>query len=52
MSDFAAPQTQTAPMMGGAGTERPYPRHLVALGVLGFCLSFWAVVIFAVVHYG
>jgi hypothetical protein len=54
MSDFAAPRTQMASRMGahGTSTEQPYPRPLVVLGVLGFCLSFWAVVIFAAVHYG
>jgi hypothetical protein len=48
MSDLAAHQTNVHRL----GAEKPYPRHLVALGVLAFCLAVWAAVIFAVAHYG
>lgn len=33
------------------GTEKPYPRLRVAMGVLAFCLSVWASVILAVMHF-
>jgi len=54
MPHLVAQQTQIAPMARthGAGRGKPYPRALVVLSLLAFCLSFWAMVIFAVVHYG
>jgi hypothetical protein len=54
MSDLTAEQTRTAAMAGAqsAGAEKPYPRHLVVLSVLAFCLSFWAAVIFAAMRLG
>ncbi len=35
-----------------ANAQKPYPRHLVILGLLAFCLSVWAMVIFAVTRLG
>jgi hypothetical protein len=54
MADLAASRTRTSPMMGahGAGVGKPYPGLVVVLSILAFCLSFWAAVIFAAVHYG
>jgi hypothetical protein len=52
MPHLVAQQTQIAPMVRTHGAGKPYPRALVVLGLLAFCLSFWAVVIFAAVHYG
>jgi len=53
MPRLVAQQTRTAPTvrMQGAGEEKPYPGPVVILSILAFCLSFWAVVIFAVTHY-
>jgi hypothetical protein len=54
MSDLVARQSRTASMtvVHGAGGEKSYPGLVVVLSILAFCLSFWAVVIFAVAHYG
>jgi hypothetical protein len=54
MSDLTAEQTCTATIAGArsAQAEKPYPRHLVVLSVLTFCLSFWAAVIFAAMRFG
>jgi hypothetical protein len=41
------PMTDADPI----GTEEHYPRQLVVSGVLAFCLTVWAIVIFAVAHY-
>ena len=53
MPHLVAQQSQIAPVarLQDAGEEKPYPRPLVVLSILAFCLSFWAVVIFAVAHY-
>jgi hypothetical protein len=54
MPHLVAQQTRTAPIVRahGAGAEKSYPGLVVVLSILAFCLSFWAVVIFAVAHYG
>jgi len=55
MPHLVAQQTgTTAPIVRThrAGAEKSYPGLVVVLSILAFCLSFWAVVIFAVAHYG
>jgi hypothetical protein len=52
MSDLTAEHARTATMVGAQSAEQLYPRHLVVLSVLAFCLSFWAAVIFAAMRLG
>lgn len=52
MSQLALKQAKARPLIDVEGANKPYPRHLVILSVLAFCLSFWAAVIFAAMRFG
>jgi hypothetical protein len=52
MSHLALKQAKARPLIDVDGADESYPRHLVVLGILAFCLSFWAAVVFAAMRFG
>jgi hypothetical protein len=52
MSDHSAQQALPMPMIEvhSAGAQKLWPREFLTLGLVGTCLSFWAIVILIITH--